>query len=227
MVAFVVIERRHSHPLVRLSILRSGTLLHANLSGAVMAGGYFAFQFVVTLYLQDSLKWSPLEMAMGFLPAGLLVVASATKMGAVLERVGTPRLIFGGLLAFVLAYLLFLRVQPGQNYANFLLPTMLLVGVGFALSFPSINAQATAGVAEHEQGLASGLVNTSIQIGGAIVLAVVTAILGNRPPAAQGELLPGMATAIGVVSAVSALGLVVTAGVLIARRRRAAAADAA
>jgi MFS family permease len=221
MATFVVIERRHSHPLVRLGILRSGTLLHANLSGAVMAGGYFAFQFVVTLYLQNSLKWSPLEMALGFLPAGLLVVASASKMGAVLERVGTPRLIFGGLLAFVLGYLLFLRVQPGQGYANFLLPTMLLLGVGFALSFPSINAQATAGVAEHEQGLASGLVNTSIQIGGAIVLAVVTAILGNRPPSAPGELLPGMGAAIAVVSGVSVIGLLVTGAVLLARRRAA------
>src|SRR3954451_2091088 len=124
MATFVVIERRHSHPLVRLGILRSVPLLHANLSGAVMAGGYFSFQFVVTLYLQNSLGWSPLAMAMGLLPAGLLVVASATKMGIVLERVGTPRLIFGGLSAFVLGYLLFLRVQPGQNYANFLLPTM-------------------------------------------------------------------------------------------------------
>src|SRR3954469_17425258 len=219
MTAFVIIERRHSHPLVRLGILRSGSLLHANLSGAVMAGGYFSFQFVVTLYLQNSLGWSPLSMALGFLPAGLLVVASAMKMGAVLERVGTPRLIFAGLSAFVLGYVLFLRVSPGMNYANFLLPTMLLLGVGFALSFPSINAQATAGVEAHEQGLASGLVNTSIQIGGALVLAVVTAILGNRPAAAPGELLPGMATTIAVVVGVSALGLLVTGGLLLARRR--------
>jgi sugar phosphate permease len=218
MAAFVLIERRHSHPLVRLGILRSGSLLHANLSGAVMAGAYFSFQFVVTLYLQNSLGWSPLEMAFGFLPAGLLVMASATKMGAVLERVGTPRLILGGLSAFVVGYLLFLRVEPGQNYANFLLPTMLLLGVGFALSFPSINAQATAGVAAHEQGLASGLVNTSIQIGGAVVLAIVTAVLGNRPPAAAGELLPGMSTAIAVVVGVSAIGLLVTGGVLLRRR---------
>ena len=227
MTAFVLIERRHAHPLVRLGILRSGSLLHANLSGAVMAGGYFAFQFVVTLYLQNSLGWSPLAMALGFLPAGLLVVASATKMGAVLERVGTPRLIFGGLSAFVLGYLLFLRVQPGMNYASFLLPTMLLLGVGFALSFPSINAQATAGVAPHEQGLASGLVNTSIQVGGAIVLAVVTAIIGNKPAAAPGELLPGMATTIAVVVGVSAVGLLVTGAVLVAGRRRSTSAATA
>jgi MFS family permease len=223
MAAFVVIERRHPHPLVRLGILRSPTLLHANLSGAVMAGGYFAFQFVVTLYLQDSLGWSPLAMALGFLPAGLLVVASATRMGAVLERVDTPRLIFGGLSAFVLGYLLFLRVNPGMNYADFLLPTMILLGVGFALSFPSINAQATAGVAPHEQGLASGLVNTCIQVGGAVVLAVVTAVLGNGRASAHGQLLPHMAVTIAVVVGVSAIGLLATAALLVARRRAARA----
>jgi MFS family permease len=219
MTGFVAIERRHARPLVRLGILRSPTLLHANFSGAVMFGGYVAFQFVVTLYLQNSLDWSPLAMAFGFLPAGLLVVASATRMGAVLERVDTAVLIFGGLLALLAGYVLFLRVSPSMNYANFLLPTMLLLGVGFALAFPSINAQATAGVAEHEQGLASGLVNTSIQVGGAIVLAVVTAIIGDNPTTVHGELLPGMATTIAVVVGVSSVGLLVTGAILLNRRR--------
>ena len=226
MAAFVAVERTHSHPLVRLGILRSSALLHANLSGAVMAGAYFSFQFVVTLYVQNSLGWSPISMALAFLPAGVLVMASATRMGAVLERVDTARLIFGGLLAFVVAYLLFLRVQPGMNYANFLLPTMLLLGVGFALAFPSINAQATTGVAPHEQGLASGLVNTSIQVGGAIALAVITAILGNRPAAGHGELLPGMANAIAVDVGIAALGLLATGAVLVAKARAARNAQA-
>jgi MFS family permease len=221
MTAFVVIERRHPRPLVRLGILRSGTLVHANISGAVMFGGYVAFQFVVTLYLQNSLGWSPLSMALGFLPAGLLVMASATRMGAVLERVDTAVLIFGGLLALLAGYVLFLRVSPSMSYANFLLPTMLLLGVGFALAFPSINAQATAGVAEHEQGLASGLVNTSIQVGGAVVLAVVTAIIGDNPTAVHGELLPGMATTITVVVGVSSVGLLLTGAVVLASRRAA------
>jgi MFS family permease len=219
MAAFVAIESRHPRPLVRLGILRSRLLVHANISGAVMFGGYVAFQFVVTLYLQNSLDWSPLAMAFGFLPGGLIVMASATRMGAVLERVDTAKLIFGGLLSFVVAYLLFLRVDPSMNYANFLLPTMLLLGIGFALSFPSINAQATAGVAEHEQGLASGLVNTSIQVGGAVVLAVVTAIIGDNPHAVHGELLPGMSTTIAVVVGVSTAGLLLTAAMLLANRR--------
>jgi MFS family permease len=219
MVAFGAIERRHPRPLVRLGILRSRTVLHANVSGAVMFGGYVAFQFVVTLYLQNSLDWSPLQMALAFLPAGLVVVASAARMGSVLERFDTRLLIFAGLLAFVTGYALFLRVDPSMSYVNFLLPTMLLLGTGFALAFPSINAQATAGVAAHEQGLASGLVNTSIQIGGAVVLAIITAIIGNHPHSSPGELIPGMAASIAVVVGVSAIGMVLTAAVLRAGRR--------
>jgi predicted MFS family arabinose efflux permease len=219
MAAFVAIEQRHPRPLVRLGILRSRSVLHANVSGAVMFGGYVAFQFVVTLYVQNSLHWTPLQMALGFLPAGLVVVASAARMGSVLERFDSRRLIFVGLLAFVIGYALFLRVAPSMSYVNFLLPTMLLLGTGFALSFPSINAQATAGVAADEQGLASGLVNTSIQIGGAVVLAIISAIIGGNPHSKPGELIPGMAVSIAVVVGVSAIGLVLTAVVLGAGRK--------
>jgi len=208
---FAIIERNHPRPLLRLGILRSASLRHANLSGAVMFGGYMSFQFVATLYLQDSLHWSPLAMAMGFLPTGLIVVASSTRMATILDRFDTTKLIGGGLAAFLLGYLLFLRVSPSMPYVDFLLPTMVLLGVGFALCFPSINSQATAGVANDEQGLASGLVNTSIQVGGAIVLAVTTAIIGPGATTVQrGHLLPGMVTAVTVVSGISFVGLALT-----------------
>jgi fucose permease len=171
-----------------------------------------SFQFVVTLYLQNSLGWSPIAMAMGFLPAGLIVVASAPRVGLLLERVNTSVLILFGLAAFVAGYALFLRVTPSMSYVNFLLPTMVLLGLGFALCFPAVNSQATSGVQDHEQGLASGMVNTSIQIGGAVVLAVITAILGSGTGGAikHGALLPGMTTAIGVVVGVSLAGLLLT-----------------
>jgi MFS family permease len=220
--AFVVTELRHPSPLVRLGILRSWHLVHANVSGAVMAGGYFAFQFLVTLYLQDSLGWSPLSMALGFLPAGLLVIASSTRMDRVLERVSTQALIATGMVAFLAAYVLFLRVDPGLGYAALLLPTMLLLGVGFATSFPSINAQATAGVADHEQGLASGLVNTSVQIGGAVVLAVISAILAgaadSEGTAQPGQLIPGMVSGLQVVVAITAIGVVASLVSLLVRQ---------
>jgi MFS family permease len=142
-------------------------------------------------------------------------------MGVVLGRIGTTKLIALGLSALLAGYVLFLRVGPNQAYANFLLPTMLLLGIGFALCFPAVNAQATSGVADHEQGLASGLLNTSMQIGGAVVLAVVTAILssaGSSTSAKHGELLPGMLPALGVVVGVSVAGLLLTAARLRPRR---------
>jgi MFS family permease len=220
-VAFVTTELRHRTPLIRLGILRSAHLVHANVSGAIMAGGYFAFQFLVTLYLQDQLGWSPLTMALAFLPAGLLVVASSTRMDRVLARVRTQVLIATGMGSFLLAYVLFLRVDPELGYVALLLPTMLLVGVGFALTFPSINAQATSGVADHEQGLASGLVNTSVQIGGAVVLAVISAILGNAAtsegPAQAGQLMPGMLTGLQVIAVFTAIGVAASVATLFLR----------
>ena len=223
--AFVAIERRHPRPLVRLGILRSRTLVHANLAAMAMFGGYSAFQFVVTLYVQNSLGWSPLGMALGFLPAGLLVALSSTRMGVVLGRVNTAWLIFFGLLALMGAYALFLRTEPSMAYADFMLPTMLLLGVGFALTFPAVNAQATKGVADHEQGLASGLLNTSVQIGGAIVLAVVSAVLSSSGSAnVHHKLLPGMTTAITIVVGISLVALLLTAVALVQDRRRPALA---
>ncbi|MDQ4052302.1 MAG: MFS transporter [Actinomycetota bacterium] len=220
-VAFVATELRHPTPLIRLGILRSAHLVHANVAGAIMAGGYFAFQFLVTLYLQDSLGWSPLTMALGFLPAGLLVVASSTRIDRVLARFRTQVLIAAGMGSFLLAYVLFLRVDPGLGYAALLMPTMLLLGVGFALTFPSINAQATSGVADHEQGLASGLVNTSVQIGGAVVLAVISAILVNAAasegPAQEGQLIPGMLTGLKVIAVFTALGVAASIATLFLR----------
>ncbi|MGC4934175.1 MFS transporter [Gordonia sp. DT30] len=225
-IAFVGIEVRHPHPLVRLGILRSYLLVHANVSGALMFGGYVSFQFVVTLYLQDSLGWTPLAMALAFLPAGLIVAASAIRMDRVLDRVPTPLLMVGGFAAFLGGYLWFARAQPGMGYVNFLLPTIVLLGIGFALTFPSVTAQGTAGVDDDEQGLASGLVNTSVQIGGAVMLAVVTAILASSgQPTRHGELLGGMTTAIWLVSGLSVVGLLGSLTVSWFGRRSAALAS--
>jgi sugar phosphate permease len=94
-------------------------------------------------------------------------------------------------------------------YVEFMLPTMLLIGIGFGLCFAAINTQATAGVADAEQGLASGLVNTSLQLGGAIVLAVVTAILGSST-VTPGHMLPGTHTAVAVILGVSGVAMLFT-----------------
>jgi predicted MFS family arabinose efflux permease len=208
---FVRIENRSRQPLVRLGILRSARLVRANVAAAAMAGCYFGFQFMATLFLQSGLHWSALHMALAFLPAGLLVAFGSVRVGGLVDRLGTGRLIAAGFLAFVAGYALFLRVNEAPSYVVAILPTMLLIGAGFALVFPSVNMQATAGIANEEQGLASGLVQTSFQVGGALMLAVVSAVItsyaGAAPDAAS--LLSALAPALAIVTGVAAVGLIV------------------
>jgi MFS family permease len=211
--AFVQIEQRTAHPLVRLGIFRNGLVARANLGALTCFGAYVGFQFIATLYLQSLLGWSALQMAFGFLPAGVIVAASATRMGALVDRYGTTKLMLVGFPAALLGYANFLRIGEHGDYLTVVLPSMVLLGVHFALVFPSLNIQATSGVDDAEQGLASGLVNTAFQVGGATVLAVVTAVV-TAGAAGGGDVhaqLGGYRNAVGVVTGVALLGLLVTA----------------
>ena len=184
--AFAVIETRVRHPLIRFSILKEGWVARANLSAVGLFGSYLSFQFIVTLYLQSALGWNPLSMALALLPAGLLVVATAPFADRFIDRFGAPRLVVAGLASLTLGYILFLRVGTSPDYVVDILPSIVLLGIGFALAFPSINVQATAGIRNSEQGLAAGLIQTSTQVGAALVLAVTTAIIsGHGHPAGQ------------------------------------------
>jgi EmrB/QacA subfamily drug resistance transporter len=221
LVAFVAIELRSAHPLVRLGILRSAPLVRANLGMATMFAAYVGFQFVGTLYLQTMHGWSPVETALAFLPGGVLVALGSPRIGPLVDRFGTARLIGVGMVAFVVGYALFLRLDGSPSFLGLMLPTMLLIGFGFALCFPSQNIQAVAGVQDHEQGLASGLVNTSFQLGGAIGLAIVTAVVSGETS------LDAFRPAIAVVTGFAALGLLVAgAGLIPAARDRLARAQA-
>jgi EmrB/QacA subfamily drug resistance transporter len=218
--AFVTIERRSAHPLVRLSILRSAPLARANLGVTVFFGAYLGFQFVVMLYLQSVLQWSALQTALGFLPAALIVAFGSPRMEPLIERVGTARTIAAGVVAHVAGYLLFLLVDRDAPYVIGVLPSMVLLGIGFALAFSSFNIQATAGIPDEEQGLAGGLLNTSLQVGGAIGLAIVTAVLvaggeGRTGPAA---LLAGFGPALIVITGMAVIGLVIALFGVVHRR---------
>jgi EmrB/QacA subfamily drug resistance transporter len=218
--AFVAIERRTATPLVRLGILRSGPLVRANISMMALFGAYVGFQFVMTLYLQATNGWSAVETALAFLPAGLLVAVGSPRIGPLVDRLGAPKLIALGAGASVAGYALVLRFDTIPDYVGVMLPSMLLIGIGFMLLFPTLNIQATAGVANHEQGLASGLVQTSFQLGGAIGLAIVSAVVsaqasGPNDPDAVGA----YQTAVVVALAIAAIGLV-TALTGLRRERR-------
>jgi MFS family permease len=216
---FAFLEHRESNPLVRLGILRSVPLLQANFSGAVLVGSFVSYQFIVTLFLQDSLGWSPIETALSFLPAGLIALTISPRMAPLIQRAGTELVMLVGLTVQFVGYLVLLRVQPSMPYAEFLLAPMVCVGAAFAIGFPAIAAQATADVEDHEQGLASGLVNTSMQIGGALILAVVSAVLVSSRIAVHRQLLPHMIPAIGVIAGATGLGVLVCLARLIVLRR--------
>jgi MFS family permease len=116
--AFAVIENKVRHPLIRFGILREGWVARANLSAVGLFGSYLSFQFIVTLFLQSALGWSPLAMALALLPTGLIVATSAPFADRLINVFGATRLILAGLAAMGLGYVLFLRVGTTPNYAH-------------------------------------------------------------------------------------------------------------
>ncbi len=219
LIGFVVTENRVRHPLIRLGILRIGSIVRANLSIIALFGSYLSFQFMMTLYLQDVLHWSPLKMAMALLPAGLLVAFGSPFVGRLIDRYGTPRLIISSMASLSLGYVWFIATAGSTpNYAFTILPTMLLLGGGFAFGFSSIMAQATHGIDDSEQGLASGLVQTSGQVGAALVLALVTALVAGVGTAGDGGGFTEFHPGVNLVTGVAVVGLALNLIPLFSRR---------
>jgi predicted MFS family arabinose efflux permease len=216
---FVFIEQRVRHPLIRLGILRSARIVRANVSMIALFGSYLSFQFMMTLYLQDVLHWSPLKMALALLPAGLVVAIGSPFVGRLIDRFGSGRIILAAMISLTLGYAWFITSAGlTPDYLTTILPTMLLLGGGFAFGFSSIMSQATDGIPDAEQGLASGLVQTSGQVGAALVLALVTGLVaGDGGPSPDfGQFQPG----VNLVTGVAVLGLVLSLAPLVRARRR-------
>jgi Na+/melibiose symporter-like transporter len=224
---FVWRELHVDAPLVRLGILRSQTLVRANLAAMTLFGGWVGFQFIATLYMQQLRGWSPIETGLAIFPAGLLVALLAPRIAPLVARFGVTRLILAGLASTAVAYALFLPIGLDSGYLAAVLPTVLLAGLGFALAFAPLNIAATSGVAPTEQGLAGGLLNTSFQFGGALFLAIVTAV-NNANVGSDGSaqaLLDGFHPALAVSVIASLLGIIAI-GVRLPRVRPAAVTDA-
>jgi MFS family permease len=175
LVAFVAVERRTATPLVRLELLRSGPLVRADIGAALYIAAFAAFQFVVVLYLQELRGWSPLETGLALLVVAIDAILAPTITPRLVDRFGTVRVVLGGTISASVAYALFLRLGLDWSYAS-MLPTFVLIGVGFALAYGTLTIAATDGVDGEEQGLASGLLNVAFQFGSALGLAVVAAV---------------------------------------------------
>ncbi|MEU1384542.1 MULTISPECIES: MFS transporter [unclassified Nonomuraea] len=217
---FVLIERRSSNPLVRLDILRSGPLVRANLGALLFLASFAGFQFLATLYLQEVRGWSTLQTGLAMLVIGIDTVLAPTLTPRLVNRFGNARVLFAGIVLSALAYALFLPVGPDWTYAA-MLPTMLLLGLAFSLTYGPLTMAATEGVEEDRQGLAGGLLYTAMQFGTALGLSAVTAVNVAALGGGAAPTLDSLRIALAVPVAAAVAAVLVTAFGL---RARAAAA---
>ena len=228
--AFITIESRSRDPLMPLRIFRSATLRRANIGAVTLFGSYVSFQFLATQYLQSMAGWSPISTALAFLPAGVMVAVLSVAAGGLLSRYGPGPLAAVAFACLAAAYAIFLRAGVTPDYPSVLLPTMLLVGLAFGLGFSALSVAATDGFPDDEQGLAASLFQTSFQVGGALVLAVVTAVVDAGGGARLGTPTATLAAyrpALFLITGVAAVGALVAIAGLRAGSGRAPAGDVA
>ena len=185
--AFVAIELRAKAPLVRLSIFRVRSLLTANVSMFLAASAIFAMFFFNTLYLQRVLGYGPLEAGLAFLPftAGIMISAGLASQFA--PRVGVRPVAAIGMVLTTGGLLLLTQLPVDGSYVANVLPAILLSSLGMGAVFMPLTLIATTGLEDEDQGLASGLFNTSQQIGGALGLAVLSTLATSKMSSAGGS----------------------------------------
>ena len=210
---FVGVERRSAAPLVRLGILRTPSVVRADLAALLFLGAFFGFQFVVTLYLQELRGWSAVQTAVALVIMGCDAVLAPTLTPRLVTRFGNARVIVGGFVLAVVAYGLFLPVGMDWPYLA-MLPTLFVAGLAFALAYGPLTIMATEGVVDAEQGLAGGLLHTATQFGSAIGISAVTAVYGLAVGEAGGSdpdtTLSAFRTALTVPVGMVLLGLAVS-----------------
>jgi MFS family permease len=165
---------------MRFGILRTKTVLGANVAGFILGTALFSMFLMLTLYMQQVLGYSAMKTGVAYLAVAGTSIVWANVAAALVNRVGVRPLIASGMAILTVGLLLFTQVSVGGSYATHLLPGFLLVALGMALCFVPISIAALAGVRQAEAGLASGLINTSQQIGGAVGIALLSTIAISR-----------------------------------------------
>jgi EmrB/QacA subfamily drug resistance transporter len=230
LVAFLVIESRVSSPLVPLRLFRLRNIVVSNAVGVLWAGAMFAWFFLSALYLQLVLGYSPLEVGLAFLPGNLVMGALSIGLSARLVlRFGIRLPLAVGLGLAGIGLLLFARAPVDGNFVVDVLPAMILLGLGAGMAFNPVLLAAMSDVEPREAGLASGVVNTSFMMGGALGLAVLASLAASRTDNllasgdSQAEALTGGYHAAFLVGALFAFAAAALGGLLL---RRGAYADA-
>jgi EmrB/QacA subfamily drug resistance transporter len=174
--AFVVIERRQRQPLVPFSIFRRRTLRGANIVSLLIGMSLFSMFFYISLYMQQVLGYDALKAGVSYLPLALTIIISAGVASALVTRIGFKITLVAGMLFITGGLVWFTQVSPGGSYLGDILFPSLLAAIGLGLAFVPVTIAAVTGIRPDEAGLASGLVNTSQQVGGALGLAILVAV---------------------------------------------------
>lgn len=181
LVIFLLVEARHRDPMVPLSIFRRKKLSHANVIAFLFQGSYVGFQFVATLYYQDVFGWSPFITGLSFAIGGAFVMFLAPRLAGVAERYGSTRLMTYGVGLLTLGYVFWALTLQSVDPLLLVIVSQVLMGLGYAITYPSVQVAALSDVEEDKSGLASGLLFAAFQIGGGVVLAAVAAIFAAAP----------------------------------------------
>jgi EmrB/QacA subfamily drug resistance transporter len=212
---FVGWELRHPEPLMRFGLLRTKTVAGANVAGFIMGTAMFSMFLMLTLYMQQVLGYSAMETGVAYLAvAGTAIIWSGVAAQLV-TRVGVKPVLVSGMTFLTAGLIFFTQVSVGGSYVSDLLPGFLLIGVGIGFSFVPITIAALAGVEPAEAGLASGLINTSQQIGGALGIAALSTIATTRTgdavsagTAVPSALVDGFTDAFVVGAIIAGIGIV-------------------
>jgi predicted MFS family arabinose efflux permease len=202
--AFVVIERRSKAPLIRLGIFRMRSLSGSNVAMLLVASGLFAMFYFASLYMQEILGYGPLKAGIAFVPFTLGIIVGAVASQALIRRIGIRIVVFTGITMGTAGLLYFARLPAHGSYVPDLLPTIAVVSIGMGMTFVPLTLLATTNVERADAGLASGLFNTSQQVGGALGLAILSTLAASR----TSNLLGGR----GVVSSVAVRDSALTSG---------------
>ncbi|MCP2164934.1 MFS transporter [Goodfellowiella coeruleoviolacea] len=177
LLAFVLVQRRQANPLVPLAVFRVPSVRSANTAAIAWACATIGWQFAAVLHLQRTLHYDALATGLAIAPMGLAIFLAANLAGKLIARWGLGRTAALGMLLQACGILLFLRVEPTSGYLAVLAPALVVHGIGNGLSFPSLNIAAVSDLPEHQQGLASGLITSAVQVGAGIGVAVLAALL--------------------------------------------------
>jgi EmrB/QacA subfamily drug resistance transporter len=226
---FVVWELRHPEPLMRLGILRDRTVAAANVVSVLLTTTTLSTFVMLTLYMQQALGFSAMETGFAFVAIASTAMVGSTVAGRLVTRLGVRPMLVVGLSAMTGGLLYLTQLSVGGSYVEDLLPAFVLIGPGLGISFVSISIAALGGIAPTEAGLASGLITTSQQIGGAFGLAVLSTFATARSEdalaggaTAEAALVEGFQGAFGLSLTIAALGVV--AALILVRRNGAAPA---